>query len=177
MTIHPSDEPLESAGPVPPSVRRRWRGWLDALLALALAVAVGGVAFAIGRSTAPAAASGAPGEGRFVFPGGSFSPDGSFPPGGGPVAGPRGFLAGGLTVRGTVEAIDEDSMTLRLESGTTIEVALDDRTAYYRRASGNRADVSEGSDVLVELGEVSGRPDPSGDPQPLGTADDVIVVP
>ena len=46
------------------ATRRRSAGWLNLLLGAAAILAVGGVAFAVGRSTAPAAAfGGRPGAG------------------------------------------------------------------------------------------------------------------
>ena len=75
--------------------------WLNVLLGVALVFAIGGVAFAIGRTTAPAAAA-TGGRGNFNggFVGGGNGPTGSFVPGanGGGFFGGRG--AGGLSISG-----------------------------------------------------------------------------
>ena len=179
------DLQVDPIQPAPP--RRRSSGWLNALLAVALVVAVGGTAFAIGRSTAPSAiAAGGP-SGRVLLPGGSFDPGASFAPGGlGGRGGPRGFLAqGGVTLRGTVEAIDDDSVTLRLDDGTLLELALSEDTEFHRQSDATADEVAEGSEVLVlvdelSLGGASPLPSGGGAPPPdgtIGNAGDVTVVP
>jgi preprotein translocase subunit YajC len=113
---------------------------------LAFVVAVGGVAFAAGRVTASPGSAAGNRPGQIVLPGGSFSPDSSFRPGQGVVAG-----GAGLTLEGTVTAVDEDSITLELESGDSVEVSIDGETNYHERTEADAADVSPGSEVLIEL--------------------------
>jgi hypothetical protein len=170
------------AEPIQPDrASRRSGGWLNALLTLALLVAVGGVAFAIGRSTAPAAATAGGPAGRVLLPGGSFDPGASFAPGAprGGAGGPRGFLAqGGVSLSGTIEAIDADSVSLRLDDGTLLELALDEATDFHLQADADAADVTEGSQVriLVDDFALGAGNSPSADGT-IGTAGDITVVP
>ena len=91
------------------------------------------MAFAVGRSTAPAAA--AHGSGAATSGNGDFRAGGSFP--GAPDAQRRpgrrrargfGGRGGGLTISGTVESVDGDTMTITTADGQTIEVTLDGDT-------------------------------------------------
>ncbi|HEX8026240.1 MAG TPA: hypothetical protein VF484_08545, partial [Candidatus Limnocylindrales bacterium] len=66
-------QPVAVAKPKPPA---GMTSWINIALGLALVIAVGGVAFAAGRLTAPATAAANGGNGR-TFPGG-----GNFPGGG-----------------------------------------------------------------------------------------------
>jgi hypothetical protein len=144
-------------------------------------VALGGVAFAVGRGTAPVSAAtggGRNNQGVIVGPGGSFVPGGN----GGPGFGGRGGLGGGLTVSGEVVSIDGDTMTIKTASGATIEVKTGDSTTYHTQTPATAADVTTGSKVQVQL-EFNGqggvaRPGASGAPSgPAGTAGSVTVVP
>lgn len=164
-TTSVTPEPVEG----PPPRRGRSGAWLNVALAGALVLAVGGVAFAAGRMTAPAATF-TPGTG-FV----GRNPAASFTPGENPGGGPGGFFAsGGLTVEGTVEAVNADSITVRTASGQTIEIALGEATTYHAQADATANDVSGGETVLVRLDAGAGR----GGPDAAGaTALDVTVVP
>jgi hypothetical protein len=170
---------VEPVRPVVATPRRASSGrWLNVLLGLAAAVAIGGVAFAVGRGTAPVAAAEGP---RFrsgaVLPGGSFDPNASFAPGGGPGF----FTSGGLTIEGTVTSVTGDTLTITTASGQTIEVSLGADTEYHQQAAGSASDVKTGSKVAVEL-DVTGRragnggQDGSGSGA-TGTASDVTVIP
>src|SRR4249919_3690532 len=70
-----------TAGPTkavqPPAKAKGSPAWVNVVLAIAVAVAIGGVAFAVGRSTAPssAATTGRNGFGNGGFPNGSFAPN------------------------------------------------------------------------------------------------------
>ena len=125
--------------------------WVNVLLGVAMVIAVGGVAFAIGRSTAPASAATVgtfPGGGIAVTPGGSFDPNG------GPVVngGPRGlFGAGGPTIDGKVASVDGDTMTITLPSGDTMTVKTDGDTTYHQSTPATAADVQVGDDVAVRV--------------------------
>ena len=161
---------------VPTVQAKRGPSLVNALLGLALVVAVGGVAFAVGRLTAPptsAFPNGGPGGGNFPGgPGASFIPGGSFAPGFGG-NGPGGGLlgAGGLTLEGTVESVSGDTLTIRTADGQTVEVTLPEDTAYHSQASASSGDVTSGSTVLVRVDVQAGQ----GTNQL--TASDVTIVP
>ncbi len=161
------------------------------ILGLAAVVAVGGLAFAAGRLTAPVAAAttgfdrngtGANGTGENGFGNGN-----GFPRPSGAVGGLGGFRgAGGFGIRGTVTAITADQLTIQLTNGSTISIPLSSSTTYHQQAAATAADVQVGSQVQVQLsrnGTASGNPGApaspgagtSGAPQ-LGTASDVTVL-
>jgi len=184
-------DPAAGLNPVQPvTIQPRRRGggtmFLNVLLGLALVVAVGGVAFAVGRATAPAssgsgalAADGQNGRGFFVGPGASGAPDRA-----GRFGGPGGA---GFSIEGTVQAIDATSMTITTASGQTVTIALDGNTSYQKASAATAADVTTGSKVSVQLngrGGGQGRPGASAAPGAsgapvagLGTAGSVTVVP
>ena len=151
--------------------------WLNLLLGVAAVLAVGGVAFAIGRSTAPAVsfATGTVPDGAVITrPGGSFDPAAP----GGPT-GP-GFLGagGGLSLEGTVSAIDADSITVTLASGEEMTFDLDDTTTYHEATETGPAAVAVGDQVAVQASggriDIGGGSD--GTPtSPSLTAADVTV--
>ncbi len=173
------------------------------MLVVGLVVAIGGVAFAVGRVTAPAAS--AAGANRQAGANGVFGngaagalPNGSFAPG---ADGFRGAL-GGLT--GTVTAITADTLTIQVggTSGRTIEIPLSSSTAYHTEQAATAADVKVGAEVTVRTqrnatatGGTSGQPNQQNGQQPqasgapgqpgiggppggfsIGTATDVTVV-
>jgi hypothetical protein len=153
---------------------------VNGVLAVALVVLVGGVAFAAGRATAPANAgrngddqfggdfqSGAGSGGFGQFPGG---PNGM---GGDDMAGaarPGPGVPGTITVQGKVKAVTGDSLTLQLVAGSTIEVAIGADTGYHRRTGASASDVAAGQDVIVEL-------DPGRGSGPGLAARDVTIAP
>ena len=179
--------PVTAAPPVIPAKKKSSGGrWLNLVLGVAFAVAIAGVAFAVGRTTAPASAATGAGRGGFggQFPGGSFAPRASGQPG----AGRGGFGGGafgagaGLTVSGTVVSVDGDTMTIKTTGGQTIQVATDSSTTYNTQAPASATDVAAGKTVQVQLditgGGGFGRPNASGAPSgPAGTASNVTVVP
>jgi len=193
--FHPiPSEPAPGLNPVQPVTVQPRRGggsgWLvNALLGVALVVAIGGVAFAVGRATAPAAAAaartgtitGQGGQGGFV------RPDASGAPGRGGFGG--GGFGGAISVQGTVEAIDGSSITIKTAAGTTVTLGLNGNTSYHKQAAASAADVTIGSTVIVQLegrglGNGQGRPGASGAPDAsgapaagFGTAGSVTVVP
>ncbi len=181
----PATPPQPSLDPVRPTIstpRRSSSGrWLNLLLGVAAAVAIGGVAFAVGRSTAPTAPAAGFRNGG-AFPGGSFNPTGS---GGlGRNGNGAGFLgAGGLTVEGTVQSVTGDTLTIATANGRTVEVSLGSDTQYHQQAAGSASDVTTGSKVSVRL-DLAGRGQGNGNQGgngtaagPTGTASDVTVVP
>jgi hypothetical protein len=197
-----SIEPTSAMPSLPPpgvAAPRRSPAWANVVLGLALVVAVGGVAFAAGRGTAPPATAtgrGVPGGGTALGNGsGSGGTGAGASPGAGrfPGGGPGGTLGGGLlgaggglSVEGTVVSVTADGLTLRLESGATIEIGRNGQTTYHRQDDGTADDVVAGGTVIVRLssdfgGRVGGpaaSPAPSGSSAgPIGTAGDITVVP
>jgi hypothetical protein len=176
---------IEPVRPVTAPPRRSSSGrWLNLLLAVAAAVAVGGIAFAVGRSTAPVAAAGfgrGLGNGG-TFVRGSFDPNASFAPGRGGF-----FAAGGVTLEGTVQSVTGDTLTIATDDGRTVEVSLDADTDYHKQAAGSEADVTTGSKVAVQLdlagsgiggnGNGNGNTGNGTTTGVTGTASDVTVIP
>jgi len=152
---------------------------LNLVLVLAAAVAIGGVAFAIGRGTATASTTnGTNGNGRVfggAFPGGSFVPGAS----GAPRFGRGGGFGGGLTVQGTVESVDGDTLTIKTANGDTIKVTTGASTTYHTQTDATAADVQAGKTVQVQIdGGFTGRPNASATTAaPVGTAGSVTVIP
>jgi len=150
--VTPTTAVTPAAGPAPVPVvavasRPKAVGILNALLVGAAVLAVAGVAFAIGRTTAPASAF--PGVGRVTDGGTVVRPDGSFAPGAG---GPGGLaLRSALAMDGTVTAIDADSLTLALENGEEVTFTLDASTTYRAATDASAADVAVGDEVSVKV--------------------------
>ncbi len=148
---HSASNPVAPVAPVAPVVavppRAKSGGILNLLLVGAAIIAIGGVAFAIGRATAPAnafqRATGLSDGGPIVRPDGSF----------GPVAGgPAGFaLDGEIALDGTVKAIDADSLTLTLTNGEEMTFTLDAATTYREATDAAAADVAVGDEVSVKV--------------------------
>ena len=157
---------------------------VNLVLALAVGVAVAGVAFAVGRGTAPAAAAGPRGQ---FFTNGQGPNGGNGQGGNGGQGGPGGFAgAGGLTIQGTVSAVTADSVTIKTAGGAEITVSTSGDTTYHQQAAAASGDVKSGSTVLVRVDGFRGRfggggpgasPAPSGAPRTNATATDITVVP
>ena len=177
--------------PVPPPVvsspvnagsGKRRRDPLTIVMFVAAFVALAGVAFAVGRVTAPAAtttATGARGGNGFNFPGGSFNP--------GAANGGTGGLGrfGGVSLRGTVTEATADHITLKLTNGTSLTIPVDANTAYHQQASATAGDVKSGTTVEVQVtaggvagggvgANASGAPGIGG--RVLGPASDITIV-
>ena len=187
--------PVSPAPVSPTPVRRSSAGSsrvLNLALGLAVLVAVGGVAFAVGRASAPATAgtativgqngTGVPGNG---LPGGSFDPNGvpgGERPGGFTGRGGFGGLGGGLVIEGTVDSIAADSVTIRTADGTTVTVGLDGSTTYHSAAPATASDVTAGATVKLQVtGGLrpggNGNGNGNGGAVTLGTAGDITIVP
>jgi len=153
---------------------------LNVALAGALVLAIAGVAFAIGRFTAPATASAG---GSQNGNGGQFFRNGQGGQGGanGGQGGPGGLFAGGLTLEGTVESVTDTTLTLKTASGQTIQIALNGSTTYHAQTDATASDVTTGGKVLVRLDGRGGFSGANGGPTasgaPTTTAGDVTVVP
>ena len=163
------------------------------LTALAALVAVGGVAFAVGRLTAPSAAAsnGQTQTGTGLGAGNGFrngnGNGNAFGQGNGNGLGQGGLgrFGGGVALEGQVTAVSDSSLTIQLPSGQTIDVPISSSTTYHRQAAAASGDVATGSQVQVRLGgpTASGAPAssaPSGSPGTGprfgGTASDVTIV-
>jgi hypothetical protein len=178
----PPAPPASSVVGSPVLQRSRSARLLNVALAGALVLAVAGVAFAVGRFTAPSTVS----AGNLTN-GGGFFRNGQDGQGGqnGQGGGRGAFLAGGgLTIEGTVESIDATTLTLKTASGQTIQIALDGSTTYHAQSDASASDVTAGGKVLVRLDARGGF---GGGPQSTGgsgggtatspAASDVTVVP
>src|SRR5262245_47259470 len=177
--------PSQSPAAARPAARGGSGRILNIVLGIAVALAIGGVAFAAGRLTAPAPASafGNRGPGQVFGNGGNGDGTGNGNRGNGQ-GGPGGFLAGGgLTLQGTVESVTATTLTLKTASGQTIQVALDGTTTYHAQSDGSATDVTNGKTVLVRITGFrrAGGPGASFAPGNGGitdqTASDVTVVP
>lgn len=170
--------PVMATTPALPVARRTSSGGrlLNVVLVLAATVAIGGVAFAVGRSSAPVSAATGNGRGDVGagFPGGSFAPRASGQPGFG-----RGGFGGGLTINGTVESVTGDTLTVKTASGQTIEVTTGASTTYNTQSTADASDVQAGKTVQVQLAlGGQGRPSASATTSgPVGTAGSVTVIP
>jgi hypothetical protein len=199
-TNPPQSEPFQPVAPEPTAVptspvtpasvttstlagpdRKKSSGgrWLNLVLVVAAAVAIGGVAFAIGRGTAAASATTGNGViiGNGAIPGGKFVPGASGAPGLGRGSF-GGGLGGGLTVQGTVESVDGDTLTIKTANGQTITVSTGSSTTYHTQTDATAADVQAGTTVQVQLAGGAGRPNASATTAgPVGTAGSVTVIP
>jgi hypothetical protein len=189
-------EPIDSFQPVPPepgpldvppqtvaaaprvAPRRGPASWINVLLGLAFAVAIGGVAFAAGRMTAPSAAAangldGRTGNGGRVFGNGELR--GNFGGGNGGNGGPGAFGrgGGGASIEGTVTAISADSITIKTASGQDVTFSLTPTTTYHQQSTATAGDVKTGGNVLVRIGFNPG----TGEIQTAPSVTDVTVVP
>ena len=133
------------------------------LLAVAALVAVGGVTFAIGRVTAPAAAA----TTRGAFGAGGFGAGTGAGAAGAGALGGRGGFGGGVLITGTVDSISGSTMTLKETNGSTVTVNLAGTTTYHSQAAATAADVTTGKQVQVEVqvaGGFGGADNPAASP-------------
>jgi hypothetical protein len=169
--------------PVAPPAKRRSSGGgrlLNVVLVVAAAVAIGGVAFAAGRTTAPASAANA--AGRFGTGTGNV-PNASGRPAFGGANGQGGgrFGGGAVAISGTVQSVSGDTLTITTTDGRTIQFALGPSTTYATQTPAAATDVTTGSKVQVSLdltnGPGGGFNNPQASAGPVGTAGSVTVVP
>jgi hypothetical protein len=173
--------PVQPVQPVRPVPVARKRGALDYALVVAVLVAIGGVAFAVGRTTAPAQAASVPNAGGFG-PTGSFDP-GFNPPAGGPGQGGGGLFGGGLTIEGTVSSVDGSALVIESADGQELTVTLDGDTTYHDAISADPSSVAAGDAVTVRVsgagrfggGLPGGGQAPEASGSPSLTATDVTV--
>ncbi len=175
----------------------RRRDPISIVLGIAVLVAVGGVAFAAGRVTAPAPAVATRGGG--FFGGGGAGAGGGTGTGGTGGSGTGGgafagrFGGGSVALSGTVTEVASDHITLQVTGGGTITIPIDSSTTYHSQAAASASDVTSGAKVLVQLAPGTGgfnraSPNPSGGVNPgtgngtggagrgLGTAQDITVL-
>lgn len=186
----PAFAPVRPEPVGPATTHSRSGRWLNVVLAFAILFAVGGVAFAVGRTTAPetAATTGRFGGGAGRFPTGSGAPAlGNGAAGQNGAGGFAGFGRGnGLTISGTVASISGGTMTITTANGQTLDVTLDSDTTYSTKSPASSSDVTAGSTVEVQL-DVAGAfrgggnggqgGNATGSGAPTLTASGVTVVP
>jgi len=171
----PTAEPARVPSPTPGRASAPSRSSMGTtiLFALAAVIAVGGVAFAVGRLTAPTSSSASRAGG---FSRGAFAPTGSFRPG---AAG--GLGTGDVSLEGTVQSITGSTLTLRTSSGQTVTIDLGSGTTYHNAAAASPGAVTPGSQVQVRLA-VSGAgaspvPGASGAARTVTASDVTLVAP
>src|SRR5450759_327351 len=135
--------------PPPPVIAPAKKGdrTFRVLLAVGLLVAVGGVTFAVGRVTAPAAAAST----RGGLGNGGFANGGTGTGGAGAAGLGRGGFGGGVLVTGTVDSMSGTTMTLKEANGSTVTVNLASTTTYHAQAAAIAADVTTGKKVQVQV--------------------------
>lgn len=153
------------------------------VLGLAAVIAVGGLAFAAGRLTAPTAAAATGFNGTGARANGGFG-NGEFPRASGAPGGFGGLRgAGGFGIQGTVTAVASDHLTLQLANGTTIDIPLTSSTTYHQQTAGSASDVQVGKQVQVQLernaagsGGANASPGTGGGTPSLGSASSITVL-
>jgi hypothetical protein len=154
--VTPTIQPVTASAP-----RRSNAGGY--LLTIAAVIAVGGLAFALGRVTAPASAStgavAARGFANGGFANGGFAPGGSFTPG----DGGGGFGRRALTTEATVTAVAPDHLTIQIgTNGQTIDVATDSSTTYHTQQPATASAVTAGSKVILQFNPPTSTANGSG---------------
>ena len=167
---------------------RSSRTIIPAVLAVALAILIGGLGFAAGRLTAPSPERF--GNGFRVPAGLGFqnnnnpqtaprnrgqSPGNVGPFQGGQFQGTQGLAPrpqGTSALRGTVVSTSDTALTLKLANGQTVDIAVDSGTGYHRQADATAADVTTGSTVIVSLGGIASSGQGTGP-----TASSITIVP
>jgi hypothetical protein len=153
--LNPNGSPLGNAPLVAP--KKKSGNATNLLLVGAALVAIGGIGFAGGRATAPAAAAvtGFPGPGQ-GGPGGSFNPGGA--------SGVGGAFGGGdasVTISGTVKSVDGTTLTITTANGT--DTAIDtSASTFHAQSAATAADVTIGSTVSVSVSGLGFRPGGGG---------------
>ena len=125
------------------------------LLIVSAMVALGGVAFAVGRVTA----TGQSGTGQTTVNGANGAPGANGLPAFGPNAsgqpelgfgGRDGGLGGAATISGTVVSVTSSSITVQLANGQTVTVATGSSTTYHAQTAATSSDVTQGATVAVK---------------------------
>lgn len=151
-------DPAPAAGEASPIAsdgtagRQHRSGAVAGLLTVIALAATAGIAFALGRATAPETAASAVDDTN-GNPSAQFNADASFRPDRlGPLDDQLGDVPGlGASINGKVTAISADSITIELASGETVTVATASTTTYHARQVVTSADVSTGDTVVINL--------------------------
>jgi hypothetical protein len=140
---------MPAAAPVP----ARRAGSTTVLLVVAAMIALGGVGFAVGRTTA-AQTTTAAANGQLAAQGADGAPAlGAIPSGAVPAfdnGGGDGQLDGASTLSGTVTSVTSSSITIELASGQTVTVATGSSTVYNTQTSASSSAVTAGASVIVQ---------------------------
>jgi hypothetical protein len=137
-------------------------------LVVAAIIAAAGIGFAGGRATAPQAAGRGAGNGAFA--------NGGFPnasgrgAGNGAAFGGFGGAGGAISITGSVVALGDGTMTLKMGNGSEVTVQVPSTTTYHAQAPATSTDVTVGSQVEVAVGrpQFRGGADASGAPNASG---------
>jgi len=183
LTSEPAPEPTPTPAPTPAKViirPKKQDRTTTALFMVGALVAIGGIGFAVGHATAPAASSaldttnGSAAFDRGNFP--SLAPGQTF--GGLPAlgAGLGGALGSGIS--GTVQSISGTTLTILEANGSTVTIDLAGSTTYHGQASAGSGDVKVGSTVTVQTSiaaQSGASPDPAASGGRTLTAKDVLI--
>jgi hypothetical protein len=144
--------PAAPVSPRPHSARpTRRSSSVTALLLISAMVALGGVAFAVGRTTS----TGQSGTGQTT----NNAANGLGGPGFGPNAsglpnfdlgGRDGGFGGTATITGTVLSVTSTSITVQLADGQTVTVATGSSTTYHAQTAATSSDVTTGAAVTIK---------------------------
>lgn len=153
------------------------------LLPVGVIVACAGIAFAIGRVTAPAAGgdvaaimdtSAAAAAGATAQQGGMAPPGMDASAGTMVAGGPPGAAGGSPSIDGTVSSVADGELTITLADGSTRTIATSADTGYHTEAAAAGGDVAVGMTVSVRLGATPGA---SADPSAAtAAAADVTIL-
>lgn len=126
------------------------------LLFIAALIAVGGIGFAAGHLTAPAAAADNQTNNRGFgrnFPGASLAPGQTFNPAdaGNGFGGGLNRLGGTGGISGTVQSVNGSTLTIQLASGQSVTVDLSGSTTYHGETSATADQVKVGASVTVQI--------------------------
>jgi hypothetical protein len=139
----------------PPATRRRPGGLsaVSLLLALAGVIAIAGVAFAVGRTTAGTGGTSLPaGAGADIGNNGSVPnfavPGGRDDNGGGDDA---NRINESRSITGTVTSVRGDTLTVQVAGGRTVQVAVDASTTYHAQVPAAQGTVTPGTRVTVSV--------------------------
>ncbi len=131
-----------------PSGARR-TGSVSLLLGISALIALGGIGFAVGRATSSGQTGTSQSNGNAdvgQFGGGPNAGGGPGDFGGAARVGARGAT----TLSGTVVSVSADSITLKLASGQTVQIATGASTTYHGQSSATSTDVTTGATVTVQ---------------------------
>ena len=136
-TLPPAASAPEPVAPATPPKKKGAARLVTPILALVAALVVGGVAgVLIGQNTAGSANAATQGQ------------RGGFGGYGGPGTGQAGAGGGGITA-GTITAIDGDTITVKLTSGTTITVTASGTTKVTTTTTSSVSDLAVGQTITA----------------------------